>query len=410
MIISIIGDSHLNKVSYRDVRDHIFTTLSFRAIDFMNSFEYMVDKNLNEIHPDIIILAGDVYDNYDPSNTVRTFFSRQVRRIVDAGIVFIVLTGQHDICRKNHALQPIKELAVDRLKIVDKPYATKYKDMNLLLFPYPLQAAQRRITVKSLYAGFVDHAHKKLQNNNDTLMVAHMGIKGAVKKTYLNKDMEVSNTVNADENDISVKDLASSGASHIVLGDYHKHQILNMPQGYAMYTGSIERTDITEAKQDKGFIVFDSEAEEIQGYGKCRFIPYPNVRPMLDMKGTIVDLNSQLQQLDENINKGAIVRVTFQGKVNEISDMESARIDFEKRMKKKIKPVVIRTETDIYDAEEIQKAQAMENALMQEGHITKDDVMDAVKTIIEENQPDKKEREILISMAQELYEEGQEEN
>jgi len=405
MRISIIGDSHLNKVSYKDVRDHIFTRLSFRAVDFMNSFEYMVTKNIEEIKPDAVILAGDVYDTHDPSNTVRTFFGKQLSRLLKNDIKVIVMPGQHDICRINHALQPLLVLPIEGVRVIDKPTVTKLGSLRLLLFPYPMQAAQRRLSIRSMFYSFLDYAKPRVKDGEDIMLIGHLGVKGAVKKSYVASDKSQQSVVNMDESDVSIKDLVSSGASHVILGDYHKHQVLPAGSGcYAMYTGSIERTDISEATQEKGFIFFDSEHEVIDGYGKCRFIPYPNTRPMIDLKGSIAEIDKSIDQLTEK-DEGAIVRVTFVTNAADISKADLAQHELEKKLRAKIKPVIVRSETNICDAEEERKAHEMEEYLIQEGHMTRNDVIDVVSTIVKEREPDEEEQALILSMAHEIYEE-----
>jgi len=319
------------------------------------------------------------------------------------------MTGQHDICRINHALQPLLELPIDGVRVIDKPIITKFDSIRLLLFPYPMQAAQNRLSIRAMYYSFLDYAKPKIKHGEDVILIGHFGVKGAIKKSYIDVDKSQQSVVNMDESDVSIKDLVSSGASHVILGDYHKHQVLSAgSECHAMYTGSVERTDITEANQDKGFIVFDSENDIIDGYGKCRFIPYPNTRPMIDMKGSIAELEKSLEQLTDK-DEGAIVRVTFTSTTDDIAKIDLARHEFEKKLRSKIKPVIVRSETNICNKDEARKAHEMEEHLMQEGHMTRNDVIDVVSNIVKEREKDNNERKLILTMAHEIYEECLEE-
>jgi DNA repair exonuclease SbcCD nuclease subunit len=60
MKIAIAGDLHLNKTVYKGVMDRINSQLHFRNADFMKAFDYMVDKCVNEIKPDLFVVPGDV--------------------------------------------------------------------------------------------------------------------------------------------------------------------------------------------------------------------------------------------------------------------------------------------------------------------------------------------------------------
>ena len=105
--IAVMGDLHLNLVVYTKIYDEEFIGLPFRNGDFMRSFRFMVDKCLDEIKPDLVVIPGDVYDYYEPTNDVRGFFSKQLERLSEQKIPVIILIGNHDVCKKHHALKDI---------------------------------------------------------------------------------------------------------------------------------------------------------------------------------------------------------------------------------------------------------------------------------------------------------------
>ena len=154
--ISYIADCHLNKSSYKDDESFLFTSIPFRSQDFMKSLEYMVDKNINEIKPDLIMFLGDIYDTFDPSNIVTAFFSEQLRKIADAKIPVIIIVGNHDICSKHHALLPLLKLNLKNIKVVENPQSVKFKDKLLLLFPYSVDVERKIITIKEQFKQFVE--------------------------------------------------------------------------------------------------------------------------------------------------------------------------------------------------------------------------------------------------------------
>ena len=89
MKIAIIADCHLNKTVYKGVMDKNKLSLPFRNVDYMNAFEYMIDKNINEIKPELVVIPGDIFDTFDPNNDVRGFLNEQIAKLKEARIPII---------------------------------------------------------------------------------------------------------------------------------------------------------------------------------------------------------------------------------------------------------------------------------------------------------------------------------
>ena len=274
MRISIEADCHLNKALYKGVLDKKATTLPFRTVDFMRAHHYIVTQNIERIKPDLMVIAGDTFDTYDPSNEVRAFNARQLKRLDDAGIKVIILVGNHDICKKHHALSPIKSFRFENIEVIEEPTLKVFGDKVLMLFPYSIKVERNEISIKDQFNEFVASCKKQIETEEkyqgkDVLFFGHFGVKGAVQKQYTDAVDEhlltnatttkKKNRVNLSPNDISVDDLETINAKYIFLGDYHQHQVLPVKNSVAMYAGSIERTDMSEHNQSKGYVVYDDD-------------------------------------------------------------------------------------------------------------------------------------------------------
>ena len=135
MKISWIADLHLNKTSYQDEESPLSLSLPFRCQDFMNSLEYMVSLNIEKIKPNLVVFLGDIYDSYDPTPAITGFFSQQLRRLASAKIPVIIIVGNHDICSKYHALNPLMKLEIPNIKVYDSPANIMLGDSFFMLFP-----------------------------------------------------------------------------------------------------------------------------------------------------------------------------------------------------------------------------------------------------------------------------------
>jgi exonuclease SbcD len=429
MKISFIADLHLNKSLYKSVSSLESNDLPFRTVDFIRAFEYAVDKNINEIKPDLIVLGGDTYDSFDPSNLVRKAFNSQLKKLSEAKIPIIILIGNHDVCRKHHALEPVKALSIKNIKIVEQPQMVKFKDKILLLFPYSIDIEREIISPKEQLYNFIKESKEKIaanpeMKNLEVLYFGHFGVRGGMineyNDTYNTDDTEIlaekenssvlvkskRNFINNNQKDISIIELDEIGATHVFLGDYHRHQILPTKKCVALYAGSLERTDMSEANQSKGFIVYDSEANSSKTMGKCSFIEYPNCRPMIEFKGNLTQIESQFNRISKENYKGAIVKISFIGNLDELTSFSIGLENFKKQLKEKINPIHIYSKQKTIDAEEqkeIEQANAIEAEILEKGHMSSNDVLDVVNEMIKEKITDQEEQKLILEMSNDIY-------
>jgi len=410
MRVAITADCHLNKVNFAAYKDKD-SGRPYKAHDFMKAFEYVVDKNISDIKPDVFVIAGDVYDTYDPSNDVRAFFSEQISKLVSAKIPIIILVGNHDICKKNHALSPLLSIKMKNVMVVEEPKLIKFKDHIFLLYPYSISVERSIISNKELYHKFIAESNEKKKSDErlkdlPTLFFGHFGVKGAsmnLGKSQIGREL---NVINKGSNDISVSDLDQSGADYVFLGDFHSHQILPTKKCISMYTGSLEKDDMTHRDSSKGFVVYDTEYDDDPKYGKSKFIEYPNCRPMISITGSLKEIREKVQNLDSN-QKGASVRVVFKGNSKEADAFHLALEDIRSEIKEKVSPVHLFDAQNIIEKEKEEKGKEIEQKIIETGHMTEEEVMEVISEIIKE-QTDEEEYELIYSMAKDIQKEAKE--
>ena len=434
MKIAVIADLHLNRSTY-SVMDREFTDIPFRSSDFMRSFKWMVDKCISEIKPDLIIFGGDTYDHYTVNNSIRGFFSSQLSRLIENKIPCIILTGNHDICQRHHALNDIQELKLKSVKVIDQPDIIEFKGHRLCLFPYSLDIEQKKITLNESMEEFTKRINE-YKDNMPTIFFGHFGIYGAVLNDY-EKEAGLGSTKNADDllgdlfddfsddevaettnttttrldyynsrkDDVHVSALDAMKVDYILMGDFHKHQRLKT-KTIGFYCGSIERTGFTEQGQPKGFIMYDSDAKINGEYGKCKFIEYPHCRPMIDIKGNLESLKKQFAVYDYSKYQGAIVRLVCVGTSNDLLDFSVGVEEFKKEIVKKINPIHMFTvPRPPKDKIQEQAATTLEKEIMDRGHFTDKDILDVLSEMVGERVKDKEEQEEVMKLANQIYDE-----
>jgi DNA repair exonuclease SbcCD nuclease subunit len=373
MKIALIADLHLNRNLYKGVMDKEFPELPFRACDFMRAFRFAVDKNIDEIKPNLIVILGDIYDTYDPSNPIRAFFNQQVKKILDAQIPIIILSGNHDVCGRHSSLSPIHALGLKHVKIIETPKMVPYQNKLLMLFPFSMEVERSEIEIREQFHNFIDECHKKIEATPDyqgkeILFFGHFGVKGAVLNSYgcsmssappiTEFDKAKKVLVNKNEGDISLNDLDTIGASHIFLGDYHQHQLLPCKNvKAAFYIGSLEKGDYSEKNQKKGFAVYDDTI--IPGvHGQYYFVENTTCRPMIELEGTYDQMVKSFNEQKEA--KKALVNLNFEGNDKELLEYSIQLDDFKKKIENKFEPVYVITQQKVIDNEEEKEASQVE--------------------------------------------------
>lgn len=421
MKIAIVPDNHLNKSTYNRIMDREFPNVPFRSADFMRSFEWSVDISIRDLHPDLFIIPGDVYDNFDPSNEIRGFFSRQLNKLKEAQIQVVILIGNHDVCRKHHALKDIQELDLKSVRIIEQPKILLLKKfgLKLLMFPYSLDIEQKKITLKESFNKFVEEVHEK-DDGTPSLFFGHFGVKGGKINEYEEGDVliETDTTttpirvkkafVNQNPNDIDLDDLDRIGSEYVFLGDYHRYQILPTKKCLAMYPGSMEKSDFSEVDQKKGFIIYDSEIEPSKNMGCCTFVEYPNCRPMKELKGNFKQIKQQFSELDPSKYQEAIIKISFNGTSEELFAFSNGIESFKKEVRTALNPIHLYHVQSIEDDQQQKEANRIEKEILEKGHMEAEDVIAVVKEIITEQIEDDEERLQTIDLAIEIFKETQE--
>ena len=414
MKIAVIADCHLNKTVYRGVMDRQYPNLPFRHADFARSFSWMVEQCINEVKPNFIVINGDVFDYFDPSNEIRGFFGAQLGKLMRNKIPVIMITGNHDVCSINHALKATKELGLKSLKVFDEPTSLKMESDGvpyyLHFFPYSLDVEKKKKTIRGEFEDFLKTIPEDKEENSKSFFFGHFPVKGATLNEYSVDSDDVSlekvkkQFINQNEHHISMSDLDRLNVDYSILGDLHRFQTLGTKNCISMYSGSIERTDFSEVDQPKGFVVFDSEAPEEKGMGQCSFIEYPSCRPMLELTGNALEIRKDFHALDHGKYQEAIVKIVFKGNRDELIDFSLSLEDIKKEIKDKIDPIHLFHVQRVKNEQE-EVALEVEKKIVEAGHIGKEDVLRIIQNMIAERIEDSTEQDETTNLMKTIYEE-----
>lgn len=93
MKIFHVSDTHLGYSAFAKLDPE--RGFNQREADFYDAFERFVDLSLKE-KPDLILHTGDLFDSVRPSNRAISFALSEIRKLADAKIKFIAISGNHE--------------------------------------------------------------------------------------------------------------------------------------------------------------------------------------------------------------------------------------------------------------------------------------------------------------------------
>lgn len=318
------ADLHIGVENYG--RTDPETGLSSRLRDFLETYDDLVDYAI-KTEVDLVLFCGDAYKSRDPSQTHQREFALRVARLSRAGIPVFLLVGNHDtphVIGRATALEIFNTLDVKNIYIGDtlKTYVinTKSGPVQIVSVPWIKRSSfltredtrgmspdeinediQERLTVA------IQNEAEKLDPGLPAVFSGHVTISqsvtGSEQSMMLGRDHVLLNS-----------NVALPEFDYVALGHIHRHQILgeNPP---TVYSGSLQRVDFGEEKDEKGFCVIeiDSTKPKSERQTRWEFIK-TNARRFLTISIAIDILDtdptiSVLKEIEKHSIEETIVRL-----------------------------------------------------------------------------------------------------
>ncbi|MGW8251529.1 MAG: metallophosphoesterase family protein [Anaerolineales bacterium] len=284
------ADAHIDMANYG--RHDPTSGLPLRVLDFLKSLDTIVDTAIEE-KVDLVIFAGDAYKDRSPAPTFQREWGRRIMRLSQAGILTLLLVGNHDLSPalgRAHALEEFNTLQVPHVRVLDKPVFLTPHDLEglplqVLAIPYIARSgliAQLGISgtesggvyeaMEERLLALVDSWLGEADPALPVVMTAHCSVQGAKwgmeRSVMLGGDLTLSGGFVRDPR-----------LDYVALGHIHKPQDLN-PDAHppVIYPGSIERVDFGEAAEDRFFVI----AEVERGQTRVDWRQLTGVRPFID--------------------------------------------------------------------------------------------------------------------------------
>jgi DNA repair protein SbcD/Mre11 len=266
-----IADAHLGRAHYQAVDPN---GLNQREADFTAAWHRAVEAALG-LDPDGVLVLGDLFDA--PRPTYRAFRegARGLRRLADAGVPTLAISGNHDTPRLRESGSPYAVLA-DAFPGLRFVYRGAYEPVDLLagLRVHAVPQCTDDLALKEQVAAAADARSADHLN----LLVTHAAVTVLARRyTY------------GDVNELEV-DLATldAGFDRILLGHFHNFAKVAPNAWYPGSTDTFSFKDLPQhdEPQVKGLLSLETAS------GVVRHHPVPGGRPLRSYRLDAFDLSA----------------------------------------------------------------------------------------------------------------------
>lgn len=301
------------------------TGIHSRLLDFENALNQCIDVAI-EKSVDFFLFSGDAYKTHNPSQTQQKLLFKCFLRLYKANIPIVIVIGNHDhplSFGKAHALDMLGEIPLEGFHVFAKPGSfvlnTKNGPITIVGIPWPtrntiaiankhLDKSNAQLTeyISKAVAHIITDYAQKIDQTMPAVLASHITVNtgifsGSEKRAIYGNDPM-----------LMPSQLAIKPFDYVALGHLHRYQNLN-PNGYpaVVYSGSIERIDFGERKEEKGFCLVSIPEK---GKATYEFIPV-KTRPFIQIEVKLISGISQTDQLIDAIKKhdmrDAIVKIIY---------------------------------------------------------------------------------------------------
>lgn len=297
------GDLHIGMTNYSKLDPE--TGLESRLLDFFQTFDKIIDYAIEE-KVDAFIFAGDAYKTRDPSPTQQRGFGERIKRVAKAGIPIVLIVGNHDTPNaegKANTLDIYSALEIDNVWVSRKPellnIPTKSGNIQVITAPWLHRSDFKNLGEK------LSALYEKIRSDSPAILVGHLEVEGSSFGSE--KGLALVNDVT-----LPLSLLTNNKLCYVALGHIHKYQSLckNPP---VVYSGSPERIDFGEEKEEKGYVLVDiikpqTPAEyKFINSGARKFLTIP-----IKLRGDAPNPTATiLDEIGKHDIKDKIVRVTI---------------------------------------------------------------------------------------------------
>jgi DNA repair protein SbcD/Mre11 len=260
------------------------TSLDTRLLDFLAAFDKLVDYAICQ-KVDLVLFCGDAFKSRDPSQTQQREFARRIRKLADAGIPVFLLIGNHDLPASSGratSTEIYDTLRIPKVIVAAQPkifnVETASGPIQIAALPWPrkssleakgqgdgqtLTSDEVKAKIEAAMSAKIQQMATEIDPMIPSILAAHIWVDGAATASERKFILGAEPTV-------MLSNIALPAFDYVALGHLHKRQELSSTPP-VIYSGSLERLDFGEEKDDKGFYIIDIEVRDGRKIVEYRF-------------------------------------------------------------------------------------------------------------------------------------------
>lgn len=223
---------------------------------------------------DLILMAGDVYDTYNPPAEAEQMLYDALLRLTDGGKCKIVcIAGNHDHPERVAAAAPLATphgvylFGVPHISVLDIPDARGEEIAQIVALPYPSEARLKEVLseqheeerIREAYderiARMFSSQESKIKPNTIVLAMSHLFVQGGATSES-EREIQLGGAYT-----VSPASLPSY-AQYVALGHLHRPQYVSHAPTLARYSGSPLAYSFSEAGYVKSVTVLDAHPNQ----------------------------------------------------------------------------------------------------------------------------------------------------
>lgn len=323
-----LSDIHIGLLTHGRLNPS--TGYNTRLEDILGCLDRVLETAARE-SVDLILIAGDVFHRENPLPAEEIEFARRIGKAAGSGGARVVMVlGNHDYSSSGagaSAVEIFPALDIEGVTIARKPgvldIPTKSGAVQVACLPWAgrgallsreeyrsLSSQELQAEIESRLIAIIHDLAGKTRPEDPAILLAHVAARGARLSGTETDTLSTSDPI------VPVTVLADRAFQYVALGHIHGFQDLNSGDAPpVVYSGSIERIDFSEEKENKGFVL--GEISETDTGWKCIY----QFRETPARRFITIDLGD----IDEGLGKlpvpdgispgdleGAVVRVRYE--------------------------------------------------------------------------------------------------
>lgn len=296
-----------------------------RLLDFERALNYCIDVAIEQ-QVDFFVFSGDAYKTAHPSPTQQRLLTQCFLRLHKANIPLVIVVGNHDnplSFGKVHSLDIFGQFPIEGFHIISKPTSfvlqTKSGPVQIVGIPWPTRntisiskkhalksAAELTEYIAQAVSKIIANFAQELDSTIPAILTGHLTVSSGIFSGSEKRAIYGTDPV------LLPSQLAIKPFDYVALGHLHRYQDLN-PNGYpsVVYSGSIERVDFGERKEDKGFCLVTIEAKDHTTHTFIKTVQRPFVQIEVILTGNIPQTDQIINTIKKHNITDAVIKIIY---------------------------------------------------------------------------------------------------